>query len=211
MDWVWFLFRFEGRINLAKFWLAGLVILCCMIFVLMVLAAVATIFGFGGPLAIDVFGISASIQFTDDPSSKASLFPEIVTLPMTLVFAWSYAAVSIKRLHDRNKSGWWIVPFIVAPGLYGHFGYLLGDSYPALLIWFAVFVAFTWGFVELGFLRGTHGFNRFGADPLPKIQTTPRSTREASSTTSGWNQHNELEFVPHSAGPSPVSHVKRGA
>ena len=32
MDWVWFLFSFEGRINRAKYWLAGLVILCWMIF-----------------------------------------------------------------------------------------------------------------------------------------------------------------------------------
>jgi uncharacterized membrane protein YhaH (DUF805 family) len=203
MDWVWFLFRFEGRINRAKYWLAALIILCWMIFVLMVLAAVASIFGLGGPLSIDVLGISASIQFTDDgPSSKASLFPQIVTIPMTLVFAWCYAAVSIKRLHDRNKSGWWIVPLIVAPGLYGHFGYLLGASYPALFIWVAVYVALLWGFVELCFLKGTRGYNRFGADPLPKTQTRPRSGQTRSSSSSGWNQHNELELVPHRAGPS---------
>jgi len=25
-----------------------------------------------------------------------------------------------------------------------------------------------WGFVEIGCLRGTPGYNRFGADPLPR-------------------------------------------
>ena len=29
-------------------------------------------------------------------------------------------ATSIKRLHDRDKSAWWMVPFFVLPGLYNH-------------------------------------------------------------------------------------------
>ena len=31
MDWTWYLFRFEGRINRAKLWLAGLVMSVLMI------------------------------------------------------------------------------------------------------------------------------------------------------------------------------------
>ena len=31
MDWTWYLFGFKGRINRAKYWLAGLVILSFMI------------------------------------------------------------------------------------------------------------------------------------------------------------------------------------
>ncbi len=204
MDYAKFLFSFEGRINRAKYWLAALIILCSMVFVLMLLAALASIFGLGSrPLAIDVIGISASIQFgDDDPSSKASLFPQIATIPLTFVFAWSYAAASTKRLHDRNKSGWWIVPFIVAPGLYGHFGDLLGTSYAALFPGLAVFIAFIWGFVELCFVKGTRGPNRFGSDPLPKTQTRSRSRQTGLRTSSAWDQHSELEFVPHRAGPS---------
>jgi uncharacterized membrane protein YhaH (DUF805 family) len=168
-----------------------LIILCWMNFVLMVLAAVAPIFGIGGPLAINVIGISASIQLGGDPASKASLFPQIVTIPMTFVFGWSYAAASIKRLHDRNKSGWWIVPFIVATGLYGQFGDRLGGSYAAVVIGLAVFIAFMWGFVEMCCLTGTRGPNRFGPDPLAPRDTGPR-----------WDQQSELEFEPHRAGPS---------
>jgi uncharacterized membrane protein YhaH (DUF805 family) len=188
MDYKWFLFSFKGRINRAKYWLATLIILCWMI---LVLAALAAIFGIGGPLAIDVIGISASIQFSDDPASKASLFPQIVIIPMTVVFGWSYAAASIKRLHDRNKSGWWIVPFIVADGLYGQFGNRLGGSYAAVVIGLAVHIAFIWGLVEMYFLKGTRGPNRFGPDPL-----APRDTRPPRE------QQSELEFVPHRAGPS---------
>jgi uncharacterized membrane protein YhaH (DUF805 family) len=191
MDYAWFLFRFDGRINCAKYWLGTLVILCCMVFVLILLAALAVGFGIGGPLNIDLIGISASIQFTDDLPAKASLFPQIVTIPMTFFFGWCYAAVSIKRLHDRNKSGWWMNPFIVATGLYGQFGYLFGGSWAAAFIGLAVFIAFIWGLVEMYCLKGTRGPNRFGPDPLAPRETPAR-----------WDQHSELEFVPHRAGPT---------
>ena len=192
MDYKWLLFSFEGRINRAKYWLATLIILCWMIFVLMVLAAVASIFGIGGPLAINVIGISASIQLTDDDApSKISLLLQLVTIPLTLLFGCCYAAVSIKRLHDRNKSGWWMVPFIVATGVYDQFANRLGGSYAAAVLGFAVFILFIWGLVEMYFLKGTNGPNRFGPDPLAPRDTRPR-----------WDQQSELEFEPHRAGLS---------
>ena len=205
MDYQWFLFRFEGRINRAEFWLAVLIILCSMMFVLMVLAGFGKIFGIAHRIfAIDIFGIAASFQFAkDDPASKTALFPQIITIPMTVVFAWVYAAASIKRLHDRNKSGWWMVPFLVAPGLFGRFEDWLGDSYAAALFGLVVFVLYIWGFIEMSFLKGTPGPNRFGPDPLAPVNTGVRAA-------SGWDQHSELEFVPYSAGPSPGPHVKRG-
>lgn len=201
MDYAWFLFRFEDRINRGKFWLAGLIILCWMIFGLIVVAAIGKIFGIASrSYAIDIFGMAASLRFANDVSAlKASLFPQLLTLPMTVVFAWVYAATSIKRLHDRNKSSWWIVPFVVAPGLVGRFEDWLGDSYAAALLGLVVLVLGIWGFVEMGFLKGTPGPNRFGSDPLAPTDTRPH-----------WDQQSELEMVPHSASPSPVPHVNRG-
>jgi hypothetical protein len=57
-----------------------------------------------------------------------------------------------------------------------------------------------WGFIELCCLSGSKKANRFGPDPLAPRDARPR-----------WDQQTELEFVPHSAGPSPASHGKRGA
>jgi uncharacterized membrane protein YhaH (DUF805 family) len=37
MNWAWYLFGFNGRINRAKFWLAGLIIICWMIFLMFLL------------------------------------------------------------------------------------------------------------------------------------------------------------------------------
>ena len=200
MDYFRLLFSFEGRINRAKYWLATPAILCCMILVLVLLVKLAIALGVRGSFFIYLVGISASIRVVDGDQPPTSWLFQIVMAPITCVFAWSYAAITIKRLHDRNKNGWWIVPFIVAPGLYGHLCNLLGASDAAPLIRLPMFIFLIWGFVEMCLLGGARGPNRFGPDPLAPRDTEPR--RE---------QQSELEFVPHSAGPAPGPHVKREA
>ena len=54
---------------------------------------------------------------------------------------WPTLAIQAKRWHDRNKSAWWI------------------------LIEFIPIIGSIWALVELGFLKGTEGNNRFGAEP----------------------------------------------
>jgi len=134
--------------------------------------------------------------------------PQIFHALGTLLFLWVYAATSIKRLHDRDKSGWWMVPFFVIPGLYQQFGDRLSDFYTAVFVGLAVSVLALWGLVDMYCLRGSPWTNGFGADPLPKVQTRSRAEPR---TSPAWDQQSELEFVPHSAGPSPGAHVKRRA
>jgi uncharacterized membrane protein YhaH (DUF805 family) len=55
--------------------------------------------------------------------------------------AWVSIAVGVKRCHDRDRSGWWLLAHCVP---------VLGTL---------------WSLVDLGFLRGTPGPNRFGPDP----------------------------------------------
>jgi uncharacterized membrane protein YhaH (DUF805 family) len=51
-------------------------------------------------------------------------------------------AVYVRRLHDTDRSGWWLLLFFVP---------LIGAI--VLIVWFCT--------------QGTHGYNRFGANPLP--------------------------------------------
>jgi len=177
MNYTWLLLRFHGRINRAKYWLAMLGILGAMVITVGTLASIGTTYGLGnGPYVIDIIGMSASVKALRTPAgSAASWFPHIATVPLGLAFAFIYAAVSIKRLHDRNKSGWWMLPFVGATGLYAHFGDMLGVVAPYAGV--VVFVLFLWGVVEMDFLKGTSGYNRFGPDPLTpppgKAQATP--------------------------------------
>ncbi|MGH6909229.1 MAG: DUF805 domain-containing protein, partial [Phenylobacterium sp.] len=164
MDYVWYVFRFEGRLNRANFWLAIPIILCLMM-VLGILVLISSKL-FGGPASIN-FRVDDIFSALDPESyrslSAASLSKAVIKAIGTPLFLWIYLAIAIKRLHDRNKSGWWMLLFFVFPGLFDQFADRLGDSYA---VQFVAFVVCVWGFVELCFLRGTKGTNRFGADPL---------------------------------------------
>ena len=191
-----FWLRFDGRINRARYLLATLAILCAMIAILVSLAVIGASFGIGGRYSINLIVISTSI--TMRAPTELWWFPGIITLPLTVVLTWSYLAIAIKRLHDRNKSGGWVIPFIGLTALNAHFGNLLGHA-PAFIDLVSG-ILFLWGLVEMSFLKGTSGPNRFGPDPLAPV----------ASTASRWDQSSELEFVPHSAGPLPGPHVMRG-
>jgi uncharacterized membrane protein YhaH (DUF805 family) len=110
------LFSFEGRINRARFWIGILVIVAIEIVGLIV----ATVIGYlvGAELAMILFYL------------------------VVLVMLWPSIALGVKRFHDRNKSGWWVLISLVP---------IIGGI---------------WYLVECGFLEGTKGPNQFGPDPL---------------------------------------------
>ena len=71
MDYVWYLFRFNGRINRARCWLAGLIIICWMIVLSLLLFGVAYLFGATMP---DQFNINPNRIFAlIDPAAWRSL------------------------------------------------------------------------------------------------------------------------------------------
>jgi uncharacterized membrane protein YhaH (DUF805 family) len=122
MDWVWFLFSFEGRINRAKFFLAGLVIFYWMIFLIFLFACASALLGGPSSFHVGVDEISALFDPTTWRAlTRASLATVLVHAIGTPLFLWVFLAASVKRLHDRDKSGWWMVPFFLVPGLYKQF------------------------------------------------------------------------------------------
>ncbi len=58
-----------------------------------------------------------------------------------VILAWTHLAVFVKRWHDRDKSGWW------------------------MLINLIPVVGQIWTLIECGFLDGTQGPNRHGPSP----------------------------------------------
>jgi uncharacterized membrane protein YhaH (DUF805 family) len=212
MDWTWYLFGFKGRINRAKYWLAGLVILSLMI-IFASLAVGVGIVAKGGEISFgydfeDIFNLL-------DPASWQAL--SLAKLPVLLVqtggtalFFWIFVATSIKRLHDRNKSAWWMVPFFAVPALYKHFAEQLPDSYWVLPLALIALVLCLWGFVELYFRRGTKWTNQYGPDPLAKEQMRARNAQARLRATTAWDQDSEIEMEPHRSGPPPAMRVKPG-
>jgi uncharacterized membrane protein YhaH (DUF805 family) len=212
MDWTWYLFGFNGRINRAKFWLAGLIIICWMIFLMFLMFlpigyffGSATKFSLGIDNLLVVFDTAALRKMSR--ADIAVLIVNFLVMPLDL---WVSLATSVKRLHDRDRSGWWLVPFFVIPCLYGRLEEYLPDSYWVLPLALIAFVLCVWGFIELLFLRGTKWTNRFGPNPLGKEQMRARTERDRLRATTPWDQESEIEMVPK-AGPPPVWHVKPGA
>lgn len=201
MDWTWYLFRFDGRINRAKLWLGGLVLFGVMAVVALAFAAIQSLLG--GPKDFS-FGVEDIFKLLDPDTYRSLTWADLprllVKLVGTVLLVWIYLATSVKRLHDRDKSGWWMVPFLVVPGLYNQFIDRLPDSPADLPLAIAAGALYLWGFIELYCLKGSRKTNRFGADPLtpkPPLDTRPP-----------WDQQSEIEMTPHKAGPPPVWRVK---
>lgn len=93
--------------------------------------------------------------------------------PLLLIVPIVAAAIylGIRRLHDRDRSGWWILPFSVGPYLLMGAAHLLTELLGAVgaLLGIPLFLAglalAVWAWLELGFFRGTRGANRFGPPP----------------------------------------------
>lgn len=119
-DFQQFYFSAAGRINRQQWWLR---------------------------LVLPFFVIIVALHFIDlnlgtfDPELGIGLLTGIFSL-LTLIPA---IMVHIKRFHDRDKSGWWVLIGIIP---------IIGGL---------------WLLIELGFLSGTPGSNRYG----PPVQDGP--------------------------------------
>jgi uncharacterized membrane protein YhaH (DUF805 family) len=144
MSWVKLFFSFRGRVNPAGYWLVSLT--------WFVLAIV--LYNFWP--ASGTLGVPIGANHPVDAVSLLAAVP-----PLASCFA-----VVVKRLHDRNKSAWWLLLFYYCPPIAETLASLNAlDS--AMVFLNILSLAITlWAFVELGFLRGTFGPNRYGPDPL---------------------------------------------
>ncbi len=137
MDLIQILFTVNGRMDRGRFWRAVLVSVCAWVLVFLVVAVVAFAFFGSRRAALD-----------------AGILPILASIP-----------IGIKRLHDRDKSGWWLALFYGLPLVLGYIADTteIGLEFLTSLASAAIAV---WAFIELGCLNGTPGPNRFGPDPL---------------------------------------------
>lgn len=106
----WIFLELQGRLPRKAFWLYGVLTLLGLNLLLTVLLRVA-----GAP-------------------------PGGTDVAVNLLLLWPAIAVSVKRWHDRDKSGWWMLVNLIP------------------------LVGWIWALVENGFLPGSAGANRFGED-----------------------------------------------
>ncbi len=131
-------FSFKGRLRRRDYWLCNLAL--------------------GVAIAVIVLPLIIALKIQpEDPRFQAA----------TLVFLWPSIAILVKRIHDRDKTGWmaanYWVPSLASMGLS-----FLSD--PEFAMW-KVFVDIgtgmvgLWYLVEFGFMDGTQGKNAYGPSP----------------------------------------------
>ena len=140
------LFSFKGRLNRRSYWFTTFAIVVSLV-VLIIIAIIMD--------ADAVVGMA-------DASEMSGLM--IVLLILYIPLAWIGLALAAKRLHDRDKSAWWLILFYVLPAMLGAVADRAGGA--GVILNVISFVIMIWALVELGFRRGTIGPNRFGPDPL---------------------------------------------
>ncbi len=179
MDYAWLLLSFKGRLNRAGYLVVQLALLTAWLVVWLKLS----------------------------PPSEA------LSLVVAIAMVWINIATTAKRLHDRNRSGWWAAAvFLVNLLSYAYFGFFLGVYFGVdisitkelLLAMLAVALPLlqTWVVIELFFLMGSDGRNRFGPDPLSQVATDAQTAARAV-------QDNVPAFLVHSDGLPLRSHGRR--
>jgi uncharacterized membrane protein YhaH (DUF805 family) len=174
MDYAWLLFSFRGRINRARFLVVQLALL--------------------------TFWFMVWVKFPFQFSSQWEAW--VVAIAMI----WINLATTAKRLHDRNRSGFWAVAVFIVNRLsyvyYGlffglYFGVDISAAKELLLVMLAVALSLlqTWVIIELFFLIGTDGPNRFGPDPTRSAPNSPIDSRPEPAGVP--------DFLVRRAGPAP--------
>ncbi|MEH2521133.1 uncharacterized membrane protein YhaH (DUF805 family) [Bradyrhizobium sp. AZCC 1610] len=150
------LFSFAGRIGRRTYWLA---ILALIVAVLVLTFA----------------------PFLLKSEEAAVLLVALTSQFIWLLSLWPILAVGSKRLHDRNKNGWWLLIFWLLPFALFCVGFSIdffddpntvrrsGYFSTGSILIFASLPPALWGIVELGILPGTKGPNLYGADPAQQL------------------------------------------
>ena len=146
------LFSFQGRLNRKPYWIT--ILATAVIIILLIV------------FALMMFG-------EHDFWAGGALLVVLVVIYIPLI--WISLAIGAKRLHDRDKSAWWLLLFYLAPSVLSAAANHAGDV--SIILHLASFAITVWAFVELGCLRGTVGPNRFGPDPLAPAMLAGASTR----------------------------------
>ena len=109
------LFSFQGRVPRSTFW-------CYSLTAAFSYLAIVTVLSFAAGFESAVAGIASLLLY----------------IPLV----WISLALQVKRWHDRDKSGWWV------------------------LIGLVPLIGAIWTFIEVGCLPGTSGPNSHGPNPL---------------------------------------------
>ena len=168
-------FSTNGRINRQTFWLHGIIVYWIIWSAIWFGAWIIAVQQVGICIYREVLGsdslseliINSVVGIFNNPGCVLERVAWLALLMgvLQLLMLWTLIAIVAKRLHDRDKSGWFMLLWPVT--------WVFVSLFFFLFIWFFSFVLAymiigVWMFIELGCLEGTPGPNRHGEDPSPR-------------------------------------------
>ncbi len=146
MDWMFLPLRryaqFTGRAQRKEYWMFVLFVALGSI----VCTTLDVSLGLGGH--VDSYSVSVPGDYSAWSSVHGGLLGDIFSLAMLI----PSLAVGVRRLHDTDKSGWWLLLELIP---------LIG--FIIVLVWLCT--------------DGTRGANRFGPDPKAGLGDPPETVR----------------------------------
>src|SRR5262245_54377652 len=154
MNYAGYLFSFRGRLNRARYIVVQLALLA---------------FWF-------IFWLKSPFGFASQWGA--------LHWAVAITTVWINVATTVRRLHDRGRSGWWAVAILAVSRLsyaYGGLFFALdfgvdlstAEGLPLVFLTVTLTLLQTWIVIELFFLIGTDGLNRFGPDPTRTAPNSP--------------------------------------
>ena len=144
------------------------------------MVSIGSLFAFSGRLPRRLFAVIL-VAVLAVAAGTAFLLAGFATVPVTAIdptlptillwsgialLVWLVAAAGVRRLHDRDRSGLWLLVYAVLP--WALMGIATLDRHgpgEALATVIAAGLA-AWGAIEMILRPGTAGANRYGPDPL---------------------------------------------
>ena len=146
---------FDGRLNRQAWWLSVIALIVVAVVLSWILGM---IMGTGGMMTM--------AQALDPATLQKAAWQGLI---VSIITAYPYIAISVKRRHDRNNNGYDAIGLIVVGILYNllqALGLISPTNTVGMIVGLVFAVYAIYMLVQLGFLKGTAGPNNYGPDPL---------------------------------------------
>ncbi len=155
-------FPFRGRIGRRQYWISTVLYSLVWVLGAVILVTLAA-FNYNPP---------------DDTITPVTIVGFILLgiamIFLVVVVVTGLASSGVRRLHDRGKTGYWLLLYYLLPSMMSKYA---GLDTVGLIFSLVTLGILIWAIVDLGILRGEAGSNAFGPNPLSINPEPPPASR----------------------------------
>ncbi len=151
-------FPLRGRIGRRHYWISTLLYL------------LAWVLGAAILIALAVLNYNPPDDTITNTTIVGFVLLGIAMIVFVFVIVAGLASTGIRRLHDRGKTGYWLLLYYLLPSLMAKNA---GLDAAGLVFGLVALGLLIWALVDLGILRGEAAGNAFGPNPLSKTPEPP--------------------------------------